>query len=107
MRANLLVTDYSSICADFYYLRKPVLFYQFDMQEYSHKVGSYIDLKNDIFGDVSYQEEALVKKMIKTIKNGFKISPLQKNGEKYFIYYTDNNNCKRIYNKIDKLLVKG
>ena len=35
--ARLMITDYSSMCSDFYYLKKPVIFYHFDLDEYVEK----------------------------------------------------------------------
>lgn len=34
MRCKMLVTDYSSVCWDVFYLDKPVVFFQFDREKY-------------------------------------------------------------------------
>jgi len=98
--SNLLITDYSSVCADFYYLKKPVIFFQFDKDEYSKKIGSYINLKNDKFGEIGYNSSDIIDILIKTIERDYIISPSQENGEKFFINFIDKDNCKRIYNTI-------
>ena len=103
MGANLLITDYSSICSDFYYLQKPIVFFQFDMENYNDNVGSEIDLETEIFGDVYYNSKSIIEKIEYLVKNDFRLSVVQKNGESFFVNYTDYNNCKRIYNAIVKL----
>ncbi len=99
-KSKILITDYSSVCADFYYLQKPVIFFQFDADEYSKKIGSYINLKNDKFGEVGYEVDKVVDILIKTIEKNYLISPFQENGNKFFVNFIDKNNCKRIYNTI-------
>jgi len=103
MGAHLLITDYSSICSDFFYLQKPIVFFQFDMENYNDNVGSEIDLETEIFGDVYYDSKSIIEKIEYLVKNDFKLSVAQKNGESFFVNYTDHNNCKRIYNAIVKL----
>ena len=105
MSAKMMLTDYSSICSDFYYLKKPVLFFQFDRDEYIKKVGSEIDLEKNIFGEVAYSADDIVDKLIASINKEFKLSLLQKEGEKYFINFRDRENCRRIYDTILKKLV--
>ena len=40
----MLITDYSSVSWDIYYMEKPILFYQFDLEQYNETNGSYIDM---------------------------------------------------------------
>jgi len=98
--AKLMLTDYSSTCSDFYYLQKPVLFFQFDQKRFSEDVGSEISLKNDTFGEVAFDVDTFVTHIINTIENGYTLSKKQKEGEKYFIHFKDNQNCRRIYDTI-------
>jgi len=102
--SELMITDYSSICSDFYYLQKPVLFFQFDREEFMTEIGSEIDLVNDTFGDVSFKNDTLIDKLITTLDNNHTLSDLQKEGEKYFIHFRDKENCHRIYININKRL---
>lgn len=44
LNAKILITDYSSVCYDFFYLGKKVCFYQYDKDRYLNEVGSYVDL---------------------------------------------------------------
>ena len=100
--AKMMITDYSSMCSDFYYLEKPVVFFQFDRQRFIQEIGSEIDLEKDTFGEVFYESATLIKNMIETFDRGNTLSDEQKEGEKYFIHFKDKQNCMRIYDTIIK-----
>jgi len=101
--SNLLITDYSSIAWDMFYLGKPVIFYQFDIEEYMRYQGSYLD-PEELFGDRYDRADELVEGLEEYVKRGFKeqghYSVLR---SKYFSY-SDLNNCERIYNAIVTLM---
>ncbi|MFG6137170.1 bifunctional glycosyltransferase/CDP-glycerol:glycerophosphate glycerophosphotransferase [Halomonas sp. B23F22_10] len=42
--SDLLITDYSSIMFDYACLQRPIILYQYDLEEYSESRGIYIDL---------------------------------------------------------------
>jgi CDP-glycerol glycerophosphotransferase len=43
VEAGILITDYSSVTWDFLFVDKPVLFYQFDREDFDRSRGGYID----------------------------------------------------------------
>lgn len=100
---SLLITDYSSVAWDFSYMNKPVIFYQFDLNEYLNYRGSYLDMKKDLFGKAVYNEDELIKIIDLYIQNDFKVNEKNNSINKY-IKYTDNNNCERVYQEINKLI---
>ena len=108
MKSNMLITDYSSIAYDYLYMDMPILFYQFDKDEYEKKIGSYIDLNNDLFGEVAYTTKECVEKIVKIINNDFKhLEDISKKVEKIkpkFLEYTDKSNSKRVYKLIEQKL---
>ena len=108
MKSNMLITDYSSIAYDYLYMDMPILFYQFDKDEYEEKIGSYIDLNNDLFGEVAYTTEECVEKIVKIINNDFKhLEDISKKVEKIkpkYLEYTDKSNSKRVYKLIEQKL---
>src|SRR5699024_5658936 len=100
MESSLLITDYSSVSWDMQYLNKPVLFYQFDYQDYMNLTGSYIDIKENLFGNSSDTLDELIEQVQSVIKNGFlpeeKFELLRKEN----FAFTDLNNSKRIFEEI-------
>ncbi|MGX4598599.1 CDP-glycerol glycerophosphotransferase family protein [Faecalimicrobium sp. JNUCC 81] len=105
-KSSVNITDYSSVAIDFLYMNRPILFYQFDIDEYKEKIDSYIDLDNEMFGSLAYTKDEAVDKLIEIIDNDFEILESQKNERNKFFRYNDNKNCDRIYsaivNKINK-----
>lgn len=100
------ITDYSSVAIDFLYMNRPVLFYQFDIDEYKEKVDSYIDLDNELFGTVAYNVEGAVNGVVEMINNNFSASVKQIDDRKMFFKYNDNKNCDRIYSIITEKINK-
>ncbi len=101
--SNLIVTDYSSAVFDFAYLYKPILYCQFDREDFYaghtyHK--GYFDHKRDGFGEVTETEDELVDRMIEYIENGCQLKPMYRERIDKFFAYHDQNNCERVYQKI-------
>ena len=100
MKSSLLVTDYSSIAWDMYYQKKPVIFYQFDLESYNKYQGSYSEIDIKEIGDQDFEVDSLILNINKYINNNYKEEYIYgKNRNKYF-KYIDNNNCTRTYNNI-------
>lgn len=100
MECSMMITDYSSACWDVYYLEKPVLFYQFDMELYEKTRGSYIDMEHDLFGDRCTEEKQLVNLIREYVEHNFLEKEKYGNMRKNLFAYRDHNNCKRIYDFI-------
>lgn len=97
MKSSLLITDYSSVSWDIYYLGKPVLFYQFDLEKYNETNGSYIDMEKELFGERCITQQELLQKIYEYTENGFKEKPqFAEMRQKYFAYH-DHNNRRRTY----------
>ena len=102
MECSALVTDYSSVAWDVYYIKKPVIFYQFDAELYERSTGSYIDMNTELFGPRCLTETELVRTIEDCVQNDFQEQPhFAEMREKYFAFH-DQNNCKRTYDFILK-----
>lgn len=97
MKCSMLITDYSSVCWDVYYLDKPVLFYQFDYDMYKVAHGSYINMETDLFGNRSTDENTLLDDIEHFVENGFEENEKDRASAPMYFEYRDNNNSKRIY----------
>ncbi len=105
--SKLVITDYSSAVFDFAYLRKPVLYYQYDIADfYSGRHifdKGYFDYERDGFGEVEYTPEALVDRIIEYMQNGCRLKEIYRDRIEKTFPYNDRNNCRRVYEEIVKL----
>ena len=104
MECSMLITDYSSVSWDAYYLGKPVIFYQFDYELYMKAHGSYIDMEKELFGDRCLTENELAEKIKEYVRNDFAEKERYGVMRKERFAYTDKNNCRRT---MDYLKSKG
>lgn len=101
-RASLLITDYSSVCYDFSYMYKPVLYYQFDKEEfeyYQYKAGELYSYEKNGVGEVLINLDELVSRVIDYHIKGFEMPVVFKDRVKVYFTHHDKNNCKRIYDR--------
>lgn len=106
-QSNLIVTDYSSAVFDFAYLRKPIIYCQFDFEEFfagSHVcTRGYFDYAEDGFGEVEYDLEGTVNRIIEYMENGCQLKNKYRERIDKFFAFNDQNNCRRLYEKIMEL----
>ena len=105
MESVFLITDYSSIFMDFAYMKKPMIFYQFDKKEYreKHLQEGYFSYEKDGFGEVIEELSTLKLVLEEYIKNNFKIKKEYLKKEQIFFEINDKNNSERNYKKIKKI----
>ncbi len=99
----LLVTDYSSVAFDFAYLKKPVIYAQFDEEDfYLNQIYNkgYFDYKSAGLGDVYKTKEEVIDRIINYIETGCVIDSMYIDRINDFYEYFDNNNSKRVYDII-------
>lgn len=105
--SKLIVTDYSSTVFDFAYLRKTVLYYQQDKEEFfsgKHTVNKgYFDYERDGFGEVEYTAEDLVNRIIEYMENDCQLKEKYRERIDRTFSYHDKNNCDRVYQEIRNL----
>ncbi|HET6818444.1 MAG TPA: bifunctional glycosyltransferase family 2 protein/CDP-glycerol:glycerophosphate glycerophosphotransferase [Mycobacteriales bacterium] len=59
--ADGLITDYSSVMFDYALLRRPMLFYAYDLELYNQTRGSYFDLETEAPGPVVKTEDGVAE----------------------------------------------
>lgn len=101
----LMVTDYSSVLFDFAYLRKPVIYSQFDKEDFFEGQiydEGYFSYEEDGFGKVCYDLDSTVNELIMLIEKDCK--PEEKYLERVnnFFAFDDKDNSKRILEAILK-----
>ena len=104
----LLINDYSSGSMDFSYLYRPVIFYQFDREEFFSGAHTFteenIDYKEGAFGELVFEHEELIALILDYIKNYCAIKEQYRNRIDDFFCYHDFNNCQRIFEKAQHML---
>lgn len=96
----LILTDYSSVAFDFAYLRKPVIYAQFDENHYEK---GYFDYERDGFGEVEHNLEGTVDRIIEYMENGCQLKDKYRQRIDSFFAFHDRNNCQRVFEKILEL----
>lgn len=100
MKSSMMISDYSSVVWDMYYLEKPVLFYQFDQFDYLKSEGSYLNYETDLFGDVVFDAGDAIQKVIEYIQNDFNEKDEYIQMRNKYMNFHDHNNSDRIYKAI-------
>lgn len=102
MESAMLITDYSSIYFDFAYMKKPLVYYQFDYDKYrkgQYQEG-YFSYKDDGFGPVVYTEGDLLKEIEECIADNLKMPRKYSERTEGFFAFSDRDNCRRTYEAI-------
>jgi CDP-glycerol glycerophosphotransferase (TagB/SpsB family) len=104
-KSSLLITDYSSVAMDFAYLNKPVIYYQFDYEQFRswHLEEGYFSYKDDGFGYVKEDLPEIIRLIEFYINNNFELENRHKNRINDFFDLKDNKNCERTYLKIKEI----
>lgn len=107
--ASMLVTDYSSVAMDMAYLGKPIVYYQFDRDEFYATQGytpSFWSWEDDGFGPVTATLDETVDAIVSAIQAGFVRKPEYERRAKEFFIPRDKENgaraCRAIFARIAK-----
>ncbi|WP_242159535.1 glycosyltransferase [Bacillus cereus group sp. BfR-BA-01431] len=99
-RHRLLITDYSTVSFDFAYMNKPVIFYQFDYDEFysRHYNEGPIDHKEDLFGERVEKEEDIHSLLsnFEVLLNNSNLGKVDK-----YIIKLKNSHCQTLFEKIE------
>ncbi|MET3576824.1 CDP-glycerol glycerophosphotransferase family protein [Bhargavaea ullalensis] len=98
IRADMLLTDYTSVSWDFLYQNKPIIFYMFDQKELEEKRGTYLDLDGDLYG-YKAKSAGEVRTLLDKITAGANTNPWYGKAPYYFGYF-DGENCRRLADKV-------
>ncbi len=106
IRADVLITDYSSVFFDFAYMQKPVLYYQFDLERFreEHYREGYFSYDRDGFGPVAETRDGLISELEHLLDRGCLPDPQYLLREKEFFPKRDQNNCRRNYEAVKSIV---
>ena len=95
-----LITDYSSVCWDALYIDRPVLFYQFDLEQYLGDRGAYFDIRNDSPGPSAFNAPDAARMVANEISDGLRLSTQARRWQGRAFRWRDAKNCERIYDAV-------
>jgi hypothetical protein len=105
---SLLVTDYSSVHFDFAYLGKPVIYYQFDEEEFfsgEHVfTRGWFSYREDGFGEVTGSLEEVIRLILQYMSEDCRMKPVYMDRAEKFFAFRDRNNCERVADAARKLI---
>lgn len=98
----LMVSDYSGVTFDFAYMRKPVVYYQFDdLFNGAHSYKSrYFDYEMHGFGRVCAERDDLIAEIERILLNGCKMDEAYRSRADNFFEFSDRGNCHRVFDAI-------
>lgn len=102
-KASAIITDYSSIAFDIAYMKKPLIYYQFDNNYHFDVESAYFQYERDGFGPVVRTHEELSQQIVRLIENGCKMDDVYQRRVDEFFKYNDRDNSKRVYEEICRL----
>ena len=106
IESDILITDYSSVFFDYGYMRKPMIYYQYDEAEYraDHYAKGYFDCISDGFGKLAVTEEEVIGELEHILENGAVPEDKYLQRMNAFFKFNDTDNCKRNFEAILKLM---
>lgn len=106
LESKLLITDYSSVFFDFSYMNKPVIYYQFDIEQYrqGHYRQGYFSYEEHGFGPVVHNEEDLLTQVERFIERDMALTNEYADRTRRFFPLMDKNNSSRVYTELKRLV---
>ena len=97
--SDMLLTDYSSVFFDYANLKRPIIFYMYDLEKYRDELrGFYLDL-DELPGPIIKTGEALVD-CIKDLAHGFTYDETYQKFNEKFSYLDDGSATQRVIDAI-------
>ncbi|GGE56073.1 hypothetical protein GCM10011391_38850 [Pullulanibacillus camelliae] len=101
--ADLLITDYSSVFFDYGNLKRPMIFYVYDIETYRDKLrGFYFDFEKEAPGPLVKTTEEVIKKINELDPALFKASKQFQDFYERFCYLEDGQATGRVVERIFK-----
>lgn len=94
--SDLLITDYSSVFFDFLITKRPILFFAYDLEEYSMKRGLYFNYESFVPGPIVKTRDEFYLKL-KTINQWANDYETKRNNvQDIYLKYSDGNSTEKI-----------
>lgn len=104
--SDVLTTDFSSVFFDYAYMQKPMVYFQFDKDDFrknNYKQGWFC-YEKDGFGKVTETVEDTVMELKAILKNHCEMESTYLERQTRLFQYHDHNNCRRNYQAIEETI---
>ena len=99
--SDICITDYSSVFFDFANLRRPILFYTYDIEKYKSQLrGFYIDMNTEVPGPLLYTSEEVISAIEHIDEINEKYKDRYDTFYKRFCHLDDGNASKRVVERV-------
>ncbi|MGG4178484.1 CDP-glycerol glycerophosphotransferase family protein [Virgibacillus pantothenticus] len=99
--SDILITDYSSVFFDFANLKRPILFFTYDLEQYRDTLrGFYFDIEKNAPGALVKDTLQIIYEIRKVERNGYNPSKIAREFYNKFCYLEDGNATKRLVEKV-------
>ncbi|RND01829.1 CDP-glycerol glycerophosphotransferase family protein [Lysinibacillus halotolerans] len=103
MMSDLLITDYSSVFFDFANLKRPMIFFVYDIDDYRDRLrGFYFDFEKKAPGPLVKTTEEVISEIQKFDANGFALPPNFDEFYNRFCEWEDGHASKRVVDEVIK-----
>jgi len=100
--SDILITDYSSVFFDYANLKRPMIFYMYDLDYYRDESnGFYFDVEENLPGKIVKTDDDLIDEIIRVSKE-FKYDKKYEDFNKKFNYLDDGEASKRVVETVIK-----
>ena len=105
-KAGTLVTDFSSVYMDFAFMKKPVVYYQFDRETYrkGHLPTGYFDYERDGFGPIAETVPDAIAALSGVFAQDCRMAANYEERVDRFFTLRDANSCERTVQAIEDML---
>lgn len=98
LASDILVTDYSSVFFDFANLRKPIIYYMYDLEEYAEELRGFYMSLDELPGPIVREETALIDEIRKC--DTWTVNEKYESFCKRFNPYEDGHSSERVVRAI-------
>ncbi len=102
--SEMIITDYSSVFFDIAYMKRPIIFYQFDEKLFRryHYPEGWFDYRSNAMGIHCTTQSEVILQLKTLVENRFQVSKafLEEHKKTFRLY--DSNNSERIYKYLAK-----
>lgn len=101
--SDILITDYSSVMFDYATMRKPMIFFTYDIKEYADNLrGMYIDIEKEAPGPLVYTYEQLVDTILNIDEEMENCKDRVEDFNKKYVNHECANSCEKVFSTVFK-----